>query len=96
MRLVIGDSDLPMPAPQVKVFNGKRFVARLDFAYEEQKLGLEYDGDHHRERTTFRFDMERQRELAHLGWRVLRFTADDVLRFPDRMLAETRAALRRS
>lgn len=96
MRLLIAGAGLPRPTPQVKVLNGKRFVARLDFAYEEVKLGLEYDGDHHRERSTFRFDMERQRELALLGWRVLRFNADDVFRFPDRMLAEIRAALRRS
>jgi very-short-patch-repair endonuclease len=31
--------------------------------------------------------MERMRELSLLGWRVLRFNADDVLRFPDRMVA---------
>jgi hypothetical protein len=96
MRLVIIDSGLPAPRAQVKIYRGKRFVARVDWAYEEQKLALEYDGDHHMEKATFRFDMERQRELAHLGWRVLRFNADDVLRFPDRMVAEIRAALRRS
>jgi Protein of unknown function (DUF559) len=96
MRLVIVESDLPMPVAQFRIFSGKRFVARVDFAYEQYKLALEYDGDYHRERTTFRFDMERQREMFHLGWRVLRFNADDVLRFPDRMLAEIRAALRRS
>lgn len=93
MRLVIVDSDLPLPKPQVKIFNGKRFVARVDFAYEEQRLALEYDGDHHLERSAFRFDMERLRELSLLGWRVLRFNADDVLRFPDKMVAEIRAAL---
>jgi hypothetical protein len=96
MRLVIVDAGLPVPTPQLKIFNGKRFVARVDWAYEEQKVALEYDGDYHRERTAFRFDMERQRELSHLGWRVLRFNADDVLRFPDRVVAEIRAALRRS
>jgi Protein of unknown function (DUF559) len=96
MRLLILSSDLPVPTAQFKIFKGRRFVARVDFAYEEHKLALEYDGDYHRETMTFRFDMERQRELDGLGWRVLRFNADDVLRFPDRMLAEIRAALRRS
>lgn len=96
MRLVIVDGGLPLPTSQFKVFNGKRFVARLDFAYEAARLGIEYDGDHHMERATFRFDMERLRELSLLGWRVLRFNADDVLRFPDRMTGEIRAALRRS
>ncbi len=96
MRLIIVGSDLPTPTAQVKIYCGRRVVARVDFAYEDHKLALEYDGDHHRDRTTFRFDMERQRELTRLGWRVLRFNADDVLRFPDRMLAEIRAALGRS
>lgn len=96
MRLVIVESDLPMPIAQFKIFNGRRFVARVDFAYEEEKLALEYDGDYHRDRMAFRFDMERERELFRLGWRLLRFNADDVLRFSDRMVAEIRAALRRS
>src|SRR5262245_18788570 len=79
MRLVIVVSGQPLPVAQFKIFHGKRFVARVDWAYEAPKLALEYDGDYHREPVTVRFDMDRQRELAHLGWRVLRFNADDVL-----------------
>jgi very-short-patch-repair endonuclease len=38
----------------------------------------EYDGDHHRDRTVFRRDIERLNALRALGWTVLRFTAADV------------------
>jgi very-short-patch-repair endonuclease len=94
LRLLIHDSGLPMPKAQVKIFNGRRFVARVDFAYEEIKLALEYEGDHHRERSTFRFDLERGNELRMLGWTVLRFTADDIQLFPDRVVSRVRLRCR--
>ena len=42
-----------------------------------------------------RHDAVRLNRLRLLGWTVLRFTADDVLRNPDRMVAQVRAALKR-
>ena len=41
----------------------------------------------------FQHDAVRLNRLRLLDWTVLRFTADDVLRNPDRMLAQIRAAL---
>lgn len=101
MRLLFHDAGLPTPTPQFKIFRSmpdgrRKFVARPDLVYEEWQLALEYDGDHHRERTTHRFDMERQNELTLMGWTVIRFNADDILRFPDRTVAVVRAALRRA
>ncbi len=93
LRLVLLAGGLPRPVAQLKVFDGQRFVARLDFAYPDAMLAIEYDGDHHRDRITFRFDLERQNELRVLGWTVLRFTADDVLRFPGRTVAQVRVML---
>lgn len=94
MRLGIVLGGLPEPVVQYDVLTpGGRFVARLDLAYPKQRVGLEYDGDHHRDRDTFRFDMGRMNRLRLLGWTVLQFTADDVLRNPDRMLAQIRAVL---
>lgn len=96
LRLVLLDGGLPPPVSQFRVMNGRRIVARLDFAYPDAMLVLEYDGDHHRDRTTFRFDLERQNELRLLGWTVLRFTADDVLGHPMRVVAQVRTLLRRT
>jgi very-short-patch-repair endonuclease len=67
-------------------------IARLDLAYRELRLGLEYDGDHHREREVFRRDAVRFNRLRLSGWTVLRFTADDVLRHPERVVKQVRVA----
>ncbi|GAA0900082.1 hypothetical protein GCM10009557_76190 [Virgisporangium ochraceum] len=94
LRLIPVLGGLPEPVVQYEVYDGVgHLVARLDLAYPEHRLGLEYDGDHHRERDTFRRDAVRLNRLNLLGWTVLRFTADDVLRNPDRTLAHIRAAL---
>jgi Protein of unknown function (DUF559) len=100
LRLLLVDGGLPCPALQVRITrilpNGRvRIAARVDLAYEEWKLAIEYDGDHHRERSTYRADMDRQNELYVAGWTVLRFNADDVLRTPGKTVAVVRAMLRR-
>lgn len=92
LRLEIVLDGLPEPVVQYEVRAG-RFLARLDLAYPRIRLALEYDGDHHRERSVFRRDAVRLNQLRLLGWTVLRFTADDLLRNPGRMLAQIRAAV---
>ncbi|NUT03790.1 MAG: DUF559 domain-containing protein [Hamadaea sp.] len=101
LRLLLLAAGLPRPTSQYKVMataqdGRRRFIARLDFAYPEFRLALEYDGDHHRDRTTHRFDMERQNDLHVLGWTVLRFHADDVLRRPGQLVGKVRAVLRKA
>jgi hypothetical protein len=94
-RLIVVRGGLPEPVTQHPVLdrNGD-LVGRLDLAYEAARVGLEYDGDHHRERGTFRRDAVRLNRLRLEGWTVLRFTADDVLRNPARLVAQVRAALK--
>lgn len=78
LRLILVGGGLPWPVTQHEVHDGKRFVARLDLAYPEQKVGIEYDGDHHRSRAVFRNDVRRLNDLRACGWTVLRFTAADL------------------
>jgi len=93
-RLLIIAAGLPVPVVQHQVFDASGcFVARLDLAYPEWKIGIEYDGEHHRERDVFRRDADRLNRLQLAGWRVLRFTADDVLRHPERLVVRIRAFL---
>jgi hypothetical protein len=93
-RLILIGAGLPEPTVQYTVVDGRgHFVARLDLAYERLRIGIEYDGDHHRDRDTFRHDAVRLNRLRLLGWTILRFTADDVLRHPERLIAQVRAAL---
>jgi very-short-patch-repair endonuclease len=89
LRLLLVLAGLPVPAVQHRVSD-----YRLDLAYPEARLGIEYDGDHHRERGQFQHDVARLNRLRLLGWTVLRFTAGDVLRNPRRVVEQVRRALR--
>jgi very-short-patch-repair endonuclease len=77
MRLAraLREAGLPAPVPQHWVRVGEdRF--RLDFAYPDALIAIEYDGwDPHRSRTAFDHDRRRDRLLQLAGWRVLRFTS---------------------
>lgn len=95
LRLVIVDGGLPRPIAQHGITDSRgRFVARSDLAYPAAKIAIEYEGDHHRERATFQRDIARLNALREMGWLVLRFTAEDVLRKPDRVVSQVAAALR--
>ncbi len=87
--LVVGG--LPRPESQVEVFdpNGA-LIGRLDLAYRRIKLGLEYDGDHHRSTDVFRRDVARANALRTAGWEIVRLTADDIYRTPVKFVREVR------
>lgn len=92
LRVTLVVRGLPQPVCQFSVFDADGwFVARLDLAYPSVKLAIEYDGAHHRDRATQLTDIRRHNQLLALGWRVLRFTADDIYRRPE----ETAEAVRR-
>ena len=90
MVLVLGG--LPRPKAQVAIHDiGGRFIGRPDLFYEQQRLGIEYDGGVHRQMLAE--DNRRQNKLLNAGVRLLRFTAADVLRNPDRVVHEVRTML---
>ena len=94
LRLVLIAGRLPWPVTQYKVTSPDgTFVARLDLAYPEHRLGIEYEGDHHRSRYTYQHDLRRMNALHASGWTVLRFGAADVYRHPRRVIETVRAAL---
>ena len=93
LRLGLIDSGLPRPVAQFEVRDGSRLIARLDLAYPQWKIGIEYDGDQHRERDAFTADLDRQNKLRAAGWTILRFTARDVYRHPDRIAALVRSVI---
>ena len=68
------------PKLQYKIFNGPKAVARVDFAWPEMKLAAEYDGwEFHCSEEAFKKDRQRDRDLAALGWQVIRFTWFEVV-----------------
>lgn len=68
------------------------FVMRVDFCFELARIVIEVDGWRwHQDGDA---DRARDNVLASLGWRVLRFTAVEVLYKTDRVLDEIGSALR--
>ncbi|MGH3787386.1 MAG: DUF559 domain-containing protein [Pseudonocardiaceae bacterium] len=96
-RLVLVLRGLPRPELQYTVYDelGK-FVARLDMAYPELKLAMEYDGRGHLTAWQQEADARRLNKLDGCGWSVRRFTSPDVLRTPDAMATQVRQAIARS
>lgn len=69
-----------------------RFVARVDLAFPEQRIAVEYDGAWHGEPGQFARDRRRLNALQAAGWRVVHVTAADLHR-PDTVIARIRALL---
>lgn len=66
---------------EFKFWTGRKF--RFDFAYPEEKLGIEVDGGlysqgRHTRAKGFEDDCVKLNEAALLGWRVLRFSPGQV------------------
>ncbi len=89
VALVLGG--LPPEVQYPVVLRGCRY--RLDLAYPQRRVAVEYDGADHRSQRRARRDLVREAALAAAGWRVLRFDADVVLSRPDRLVAAVRAEL---
>jgi very-short-patch-repair endonuclease len=90
LRLLLHRTSLPRPVAQHRVRHRGRFVARLDFAWPERCVALEYEGAWHT--TRIAEDRRRTEALQAAGWRVLFVTAAD-LHFPGPLLARIAAAL---
>jgi very-short-patch-repair endonuclease len=77
--------------PQFVVRDGAGFVGRVDFAYPDLRLAIEYDGLYHAEARTFFADRRRLDRLTAAGWTVIHVTAEDM-RNPQRLVARIPAA----
>jgi len=67
---------------------------RFDVAFTQRNLAIEWDSRRwHLQADAFSADRERDRAAIIHGWRVLRFTWDDVMNRPDHVLDTVRAAL---
>jgi very-short-patch-repair endonuclease len=81
-RLVLIDAGLLPPKTQFRVFDEYgQFVARLDMAYDEVLVGIEYDGPQHWTDPAVRQrDIDKQFALNELGWLIIRVSRD-LLRY---------------
>lgn len=79
-RLRLYDEGLPAPTVQYEVRNTLGMVVyRLDLAYPELKLAVEYDGQEHHTSSADRAHDQRRRDyLRRLGWTIVVLTTEDV------------------
>ncbi|GHE08598.1 hypothetical protein GCM10011381_09690 [Klenkia taihuensis] len=92
VRLLLWAAGLRPVSQHVVVDAQGRFVARVDLAFPEQRVAVEYDGWWHAERGQFARDRRRLNALQAAGWRVLHVTAAD-LHDPTALIARLRALL---
>lgn len=93
LRVLILLAGLPRPVPQFEVYDERGlFIARVDLAFLEQMVAIEYDGAHHLDRRQQARDAVRRQELEMAGWLVVTLTWHD-LRDPRQALRRIEAAL---
>ncbi|MFI6266749.1 hypothetical protein [Micromonospora sp. NPDC051006] len=92
VRLVL--AGLPRPVTQFVVAEAGRFIARLDLAWPEFRVAIEYDGLWHDDSEQFHRDRRRLNRLLGAEWIVLHLTAKRLRDDFEGFLAEVRAALR--
>ena len=91
LRVVLIRAGLPRPRTQIPVLNEfGSAIAYLDMGWEDVKVAVEYDGDHHRnDRRQYSWDVRRSELLQRRGWIVIRVLAGDR---PAEILRRVRAA----
>jgi very-short-patch-repair endonuclease len=93
VRLLLHRSRLPRPTAQYTVRGPRgQFVARVDFAWPDAKVALEYEGVWHGQSQQVARDRRRLNDLSAAGWTIVFVTAAD-LRDPIQLVARIAAAL---
>lgn len=79
-RLIVVRAGFAAPQTQLVVRNRfGDFVARLDMGWKDHKVGIEFDGAQHWTDAGQRSrDIDRAKELADEGWRIVRVSSDMV------------------
>jgi very-short-patch-repair endonuclease len=78
LRLLLTGSRLPNPVAQYVVRDAEGFVARVDFAWPDKHVAVEYEGRWHGERQHVARDRRRLNRLTAAGWTVVFVTAEDL------------------
>lgn len=87
-RLVMLDGGLPVPELQYEVVDGNGELRRLDFAWPQQRVAVEYDSlDWHGNPDALGNDRRRTAALMDVRWTVIAIVFDDVRHRQGEMVA---------
>jgi hypothetical protein len=79
LRLLVIRNGFPRPQTQIPVYDEYgALVAVLDMGWEDIKLALDYEGNHHRDAVRFNKDIRRHDDVTELGWMDIRVTSRDT------------------
>lgn len=94
-RVLLAQAGLAPEVTQLVVRSGTgAWIGRVDFAWPTARLVVEVDGfAFHADRAAYRRDRRRGNALQRAGWRVLRFSWEDVVGQPDSVVADVREVL---
>lgn len=76
-------SGLPAPVPQFDVIHDGTWLGRVDLAWPEAGVVVEYEGEHHFEGLQIARDDVRLQRLVAAGWTVIRLSAADLRSMDD-------------
>jgi hypothetical protein len=78
-RLAMIDGGLPIPELQYEIVDGNGELRRVDFAWPDARVAVEYDGlDWHSGADAMRRDRRRTAALMDVGWMVIAIVFEDV------------------
>jgi hypothetical protein len=96
-RLAMIDAGLPIPTLQFEIIDGDGQLRRLDFAWPDQRVAVEYDGvDWHSGADAMRRDRKRAAALLDVGWVVVAIVFEDVRYRSWEFVSRVDAQLRRA
>jgi hypothetical protein len=96
-RLAMIDGGLPIPKLQYEILDGNRERRRVDFAWPQYRIAVEYDGlDWHSEPDAMKRDRRRRAALEAVGWIVIAIVFEDVRYRPWEFVATIAEQLRRA
>ena len=78
VRVACALAGLPAPVPQFQVLEDGVWLGRVDLAWPEHKLIVEYEGAYHFDGLQIPKDDARFERLVAAGWRVIRLAAHDL------------------
>lgn len=96
-RLMMIDGGVAPHVLQYEIVDRNYQTWRVDFAWPDQRLAVEYDGlAWHSGPEALVYDRRRRAALQEVGWVVLAIIADDVRRWPQQTIRRIEAQLARA